>query len=162
MPVAPSFIIEPTGDRFQALIPPVIHGHPLGCHWPRTPDRWGFDKLVQVLVLGATYEKIADSNCSATALRRRRDEWIAAEMFTALEQSCWDADEKMLGLRLEDLAVDGCIAKAPCRGPWEDPRWTAGSRPRSALYWSTGTGSPGGGGCLYGFRQAAKATGGEV
>ncbi len=116
MPAVPSSIIEPIWDQFQVLIPPVIDDHPLGCHRPRTPDRLVFDKLVQVLVLGAAYEKIADSGCSATTIRRRRDEWIAAGVFTTLEQICLDAYEKMVGLHLEDLAVDGCITKAPCGG----------------------------------------------
>jgi hypothetical protein len=36
-----------------------------------------FDKLIQVLVFGCGYRRIADATCSATTLRRRRDEWIA-------------------------------------------------------------------------------------
>lgn len=109
-------IIEPIWHQFEALVPPVADEHPLGCHRPRVPDRVVFDKLVQVLVLGAAYEKIADSTCSATTIRRRRDEWIDADVFTVLEQLCLDAYDKMIGLRLENLAVDGCIVKAPCGG----------------------------------------------
>ena len=116
MPAVPSFIIEPIWDQFGALIPPVVDDHPLGCHRPRIPDRVVFDKLVQVLVLGAAYEKVADSSCSATTIRRRRDEWIAAGAFEELEQLCLDAYDKMVGLALEDLVVDGCITKAPCGG----------------------------------------------
>ena len=37
-----------------------------------------FERLVQVLVFGCGYERVADSVCSATTLRRRRDEWITA------------------------------------------------------------------------------------
>jgi len=33
-----------------------------------------FEKLVQVLVFGCAYERIADGTCSATTLRERRDE----------------------------------------------------------------------------------------
>jgi hypothetical protein len=33
---------------------------------------------VQVLVVGCAYWRIADEECSATTLRRRRDEWIEA------------------------------------------------------------------------------------
>lgn len=116
MPAVPSLIIEPIWHQFEALVPPVADEHPLGCHRPRVPDRVVFDKLVQVLVLGAAYEKIADSTCSATTIRRRRDEWIDAGVFTVLEQLCLDAYDKMIGLRLENLAVDGCIVKAPCGG----------------------------------------------
>lgn len=108
--------MEPIWVQFEALIPPVVDGHPLGCHRPRIADRIVFDKLVQVLVLGAAYAKIADSTCSATTIRTRRDEWITAGLFTELEQLCLDAYDKMIGLELEDLSVDGCIVKAPCGG----------------------------------------------
>lgn len=116
MPAVPSSIIEPIWAQFEALIPPVIDTHPLGCHRPRIPDRVIFDKLVQVLVLGAAYQKIADSTCSATTIRHRRDEWNDAGIFTELEQLCLDAYDRMIGLDLENLAVDGCIVKAPCGG----------------------------------------------
>ncbi len=75
-----------------------------------------FDKLIQVLVLGASYSKIADASCSATTIRTRRDEWITAGIFTALEQICLDAYDQIVGLELSDLTVDGCIVKAPCGG----------------------------------------------
>ena len=70
MPAVPSCIIEPVWDQFQALIPAVADDHPLGCHRPRIADRVVFDKLVQVLVLGAAYEKISETGCSATTIRR--------------------------------------------------------------------------------------------
>ena len=58
-----------------------------------------FDKLVQVLVLGASYEKIADSTCSATTIRDRRDEWIDAGVFDRLEQLCLEAYDRVVGAR---------------------------------------------------------------
>ncbi|GAB2860106.1 IS5-like element ISCgl6 family transposase [Yaniella soli] len=116
MPALPLFIMDPLWSQFEALIPPVMDDHPLGCHRPRIPDRVVFDKLVQVLVLGASYAKISDTTCSATTIRRRRDEWIAAEIFTALEQLCLEAYDRIVGLELENLCVDGCIVKAPCGG----------------------------------------------
>ncbi len=116
MPAVPSSIIEPIWYQFEALIPAVTDAHPLGCHRPRVADRIVFEKLVQVLVLGAAYAKIADSTCSSTTLRRRRDEWIRHGVFAALEQICLDAYNKMIGLELETLVVDGCIVKAPCGG----------------------------------------------
>lgn len=75
MPALPSFIIDPLWDQFSALLPEHVDDHPLGCHRPRIADRVVFDKLVQVLVLGAAYDRIADSGCSATTIRRRRDDW---------------------------------------------------------------------------------------
>jgi transposase len=116
VPAVPSSIIDPLWHQFEALIPLVIDEHPLGCHRPRVPDRVVFDKLIQVLVLGAAYVKIADSSCSATTIRRRRNEWIDAGVFTRLEQICLDSFDKMIGLDLANLSVDGCIVKAPCGG----------------------------------------------
>lgn len=116
MPAVPSCIIEPIWEQFHALLPEIVDTHPLGCHRPRVPDRIVFDKLVQVLVLGAAYGKIADTTCSATTIRRRRDEWISAGAFAELEQLCLEAYDRIVGLELGDVSVDGCIVKAPCGG----------------------------------------------
>lgn len=116
MPALPSFLIQPLWYQFEALIPPVEDHHPLGCHRPRITDRVVFDKLIQVLVLGASYEKISDTGCSATTIRRRRDAWIDAGIFTTLEQICLESYDRIVGLELDNLTVDGCIVKAPCGG----------------------------------------------
>jgi transposase len=116
VPAIPSWLLEPLWDQFAALLPERRVAHPLGCHRPRIPDRIVFDKLVQVLVLGASYEKIADSTCSATTIRDRRDEWIDAGVFDRLEQLCLEAYDRVVGLELGDISVDGCVVKAPCGG----------------------------------------------
>ena len=116
MPAIPSSIIEPIWDQFSALLPPHPVAHPLGCHRPRIPDRLVFDKLDQVLVFGCAYERIADATCSATTLRRRRDAWIDAGVMATLHDIVLAAYDRMIGLELADLAVDGCITKAPCGG----------------------------------------------
>lgn len=90
--------------------------HPLGCHRPRIPDRVVFDKRVQILVFGCAYDRIADASCSATTLRRRRDEWIAIGVRDTLQHLVLTAYDRMIGLDLGDVAVDGCITKAPCGG----------------------------------------------
>ena len=116
MPAIPSCIIDPIWDQFSELLPEKKVEHPLGCHNPRIPDRVVFDKLVQVLVFGCAYERIADESCSATTLRRRRDEWIACGVMRRLQQIVLDAYDWMIGLDLSDVAVDCCITKAPCGG----------------------------------------------
>jgi transposase len=116
VPALPFSVIEPLWHQFAALLPERDVVHPLGCHRPRIPDRVVFDKLVQVVVLGAAYERVADSGCSATTIRNRRDEWIEAGVFDALEQICLEAYDRIVGLELENLTVDGCIVKAPCGG----------------------------------------------
>jgi hypothetical protein len=45
-----------------------------------------FDKLIQVLRFGCSYQGIADSACSTTTLRDRRDEWIRLGIFSRLKQ----------------------------------------------------------------------------
>jgi hypothetical protein len=74
VPVVTSSVIDPIWNQFQALIPTAVDTHPYGGHRPRVADRVMFDKLVQVLVLGAAQAEIADGSCSATTIRRRRDE----------------------------------------------------------------------------------------
>jgi transposase len=116
VPAVPSSIIEPIWDQFAALLPTREAPHPLGCHRRRISDRIVFDKLVQVLVFGCAYVRIADVTCSATTLRRRRDEWIAAGVIEALHALALAAYDRMIGLALDDVAVDCCITKAPCGG----------------------------------------------
>jgi transposase len=103
----------------DALLParPVYdQAHPLGCHRQRIGDRVVFEKLLQVLRSGCSYEAIADSSCSATTIRGRRDEWIRAGLFARLKQIALDAYDRIVGLVLEEIIVDGCITKAPGGG----------------------------------------------
>jgi hypothetical protein len=58
--------LAPTASYPPTRLPPL-----------RVPDRAVFDKLLQVLVFGCGYRRIADATCSATTIRRRRDEWAA-------------------------------------------------------------------------------------
>jgi transposase len=113
-----SWLIEPLWDQFAALLPPrepFMPTHPWGCHRRRIPARIVFDKLVQVLRFGCSYQGIADTTCSATTIRDRRDEWITLGVFTALARIARDAYDRIVGLRLDHIAVDGCITKAPGR-----------------------------------------------
>lgn len=116
MPAVPSCILDPLREQFLALLPPHVDEHPLGCHRPRIDDAVILDKLIEALVFDAGYERIADADCSATTMRRRRDEWIRLGVFDRLRLACLDAYEQMIGLDLADLAVDGCTTKAPCGG----------------------------------------------
>ncbi len=116
MPAIPPYIIDPVWEQFSALLPERKVDHPLGCHRSRIPDRVVFEKLVQVLVFGCAYRRIADESCSATTLRDRRDEWIACAVIETLRQIALDAYDRFIGLELADVAVDGCITKAPCGG----------------------------------------------
>ena len=116
MPALEACIIDPLWDQFSVLLPAHQSTHPLGCHRPWIPDRIVFDKLVQMLVFGCAYRRIADTTCSATTLRRRRDAWIAAGIMERLRLLVLDAYDRLIGLELGDIAIDGCITKAPCGG----------------------------------------------
>jgi transposase len=121
VPAIPACILEPLWDQFATLLPTRPVHHPLGCHRQRLPDRIIFDKLIQVLVFGCGYRRIADHTCSATTLRRRRDEWIILGVADRLHRLALAAYDRMHGLDLEHLAVDGCITKAPCGGQVAGP-----------------------------------------
>jgi transposase len=116
VPALPSCILDPLREQFLGELPAHVDDHPLGCHRPRIDDAVVFDKLVEVLVYGAGYERIADSSCSASTMRRRRDEWIRLGVWDRLRLACLDAYDRLIGLDLEHLAVDGCTTKAPCGG----------------------------------------------
>ena len=117
MPALEPYIIEPIWEQFEALLPERgTTNHPLGCHRSRVPDRVVFGKLVEVLVFGCAYWRIADESCSESTLRRRRNEWIEDGLMERLREISLEAYDRLIGLELSDLAVDGCITKAPCGG----------------------------------------------
>src|ERR671910_3688644 len=116
VPALPPYLIEPIWQQFSALLPERKVDHPLGCHRPRIPDRVVFEKLVQVLVFGCAYHRIADEFCSATTLRDRRDEWIELGVIEQLREAVLEAYDRFIGLELSEVAVDCCITKAPCGG----------------------------------------------
>ena len=119
MPAIQSWLLEPLWDQFSALLPgrPVYDpSHPLGCHRPRVSDRLIFEKLIQVLRFGCSYAGIADCSCGATTIRERRDEWIKLGVFAELNRIARESYDRIVGLVLEDLIIDGCIAKAPGGG----------------------------------------------
>src|SRR3954463_3522665 len=84
VPAVPSCILDPLREEFLALIPARVDRHPLGCHRRRIEAPAGFAKGVAGLGFGCGYDRLADRSCSATTLRRRRDEWIAAGLFDRL------------------------------------------------------------------------------
>lgn len=116
MPALQPYIIEPLWQQFEALLPEREVGHPLGCHRPRIPDRLVFEKLIAVLVFGCAYWRIAEEGCSATTLRRRRDEWIEAGLMEEMEDIALRSYDRLIGLEMSDVSVDACITKAPRGG----------------------------------------------
>jgi transposase len=116
VPALPPYVIEPIWQQFSTLLPEREVDHPLGCHRPRIPERVVFEKLLQVMVFGCAYHRIADEECSATTLRDPRDEWIEIGAMDALREIVLEAYDRYIDLELSEVAVDCCITKAPCGG----------------------------------------------
>ena len=72
--------------------------------------------MLQLLRFGCSYEAIADTTCSATTIRSRRNKWIRLGVFAGLMQVVLDSYDRIVGLVLDQFAVDGSIAKAPGGG----------------------------------------------
>lgn len=125
MPVVPSCLLEPVWVEFRELTGgerPQFHpGHPLGCHRRRIPDRVVFEHVIDALVHGSGYERIATTGCSDRTIRRRLKDWAAAGTAERLHALALRAYDLIIGLELADVAVDGCLTKAPCGGERAGP-----------------------------------------
>jgi transposase len=119
VPALPVCLLEPLWEQFAALLPKrpdFSPAHPLGCHRRRIPDRVVFEHVIAALVHGSGYERIAGPGCSDVTIRRRLKEWAAAGLSERVHTLALRAYDQMIGLDLEDLAVDGCLTKAPGGG----------------------------------------------
>ncbi|MFF4764383.1 IS5 family transposase [Streptomyces sp. NPDC001292] len=119
MPVLPSCLLEPLWDQFAALLPArddYAPTHPLGCHRRRVPDRLVFEHIVQALVHGTGYERIASPGCSDRTIRRRIQLWSQMGISEQVHALALQAYDRMIGLELAEISVDGCITKAPSGG----------------------------------------------
>jgi hypothetical protein len=137
VPVIPSRLLEPLSDQFAACCPlgrstrrrtrsAIAACCPLGRSTRRRTrsaiagggSRPGsfFEKLLQVLRFGCPYAAIADASCSPTAIRGRPDEWIEAGIFARFKQIALDAYDRIAGLVLQEILVDGRVTKAPGGG----------------------------------------------
>jgi transposase len=61
-------------------------------------------------------ERLTGHKVSDTTMRLRRDEWIGAGVFRALQEEALAAYDKIVGLDFSDVSVDGSLAKTPCGG----------------------------------------------
>jgi len=80
------------------------------------PGRVVFEHVVAALVHGSGYERIATPGCSDRTIRRRLAAWAALGIAEALHAAALRAYDQIIGLELGDVAVDGCLTKAPCGG----------------------------------------------
>jgi transposase len=124
VPTIPSSLLEPVWVEFAAQLPErgeFDPDHPLGCHRRRIPDRVVFEHLVDALVHGSGYERIASPQCSDSTIRRRLKAWSAAGVAEQVHAVALAAYDRIIGLHLADIPADGCITKAPCGGDKTGP-----------------------------------------
>ncbi len=103
----------------KGLLPAREDNHPLGCHNPRKPDRVCFQGILIRLVTGCSWEtaeQLLNKEVSDTTLRARRDEWMKAGVFENLEAEALAAYDRVIGLDLSEVSVDGSQHKAPSGG----------------------------------------------
>ena len=112
-------VFDAVWTAIEPLVPPPTKTHPLGCHRPRVSDRLCFWGIVIRLVTGCSWtsvEAILEYRVSDTTLRTRRDEWVDAGVFDQLRAHALHAYDKIIGLDLSEVAIDGSLHKAPCGG----------------------------------------------
>jgi transposase len=101
------------------LVPVPVETHPLGCHRRRCSDRDCFEVMLVRLVTGCSWEdaeRLCGNKVSDTTVRERRDEWIAEGVFDAIAAQALGAYDRVIGLDLGDVALDGSLHKSPCGG----------------------------------------------
>jgi hypothetical protein len=69
------------------------------------------------LVTGCSWEdseRLCGGVVSDTTARERRDEWMKLGVFNAIANEAISGYDKVIGLDLCDVAVDGSLHKSPC------------------------------------------------
>lgn len=130
-------VVDALWRTIEALLPERADAHPLGCHRPRVSDRVCFRGILIRLTTGSSWvdiEAILDHEVSDTTLRARRNEWIEAGVFDRLEAEARAAFDRIIGLDLSEVALDGSLHKAPYGGEGTGPNPT--DRGKCGWKWS--------------------------
>jgi len=132
-------VVDAIWASFAAYLPERAEPeHPLGCHRPRISDRDCFEAILFRLVTGCSWDVAGRlGKGSETTLRRRRDEWVAVGAFEHLVEEAIGAFDKVIGLDLSDVSVDGSLHKAPMGGEGTGPNPT--DRGKTGWKWSVAT-----------------------
>jgi transposase len=130
-------------DAIWSAVAPLIpvhrpRPHPLGCHRRRIVNRVCFEGILRRLVTGCSWDVAGRiSGAGETTLRRRRDAWIAAGVFERVRDEALAGYDRIVGLDLSDVAVDGSQHKAPFGGEGTGPNPT--DRGKCGWKWSIAT-----------------------
>ena len=89
------------------LPPPPVDEHPLGCHRPRIDDKTCFTGILIRLVVGCSWVDAGRLvGVGQATLRRRRDAWIAAQVFDRLADEAIAAYDRICELDLSEVLID--------------------------------------------------------
>ena len=130
-------VVDAVFAAVEPLLPVREVVHPLGRHRKRIPDRLCFRGMLIRLVTGASWEdteRLLEHQVSDTTLRSRRDEWIAAGVFDQLRDRALAAYDRIIGLNLAEVCIDGSNHKARCGGPGTGPN--PADRGKTGYKWS--------------------------
>ena len=133
-------IVDAVWETIAPILPRPVDNHPKRGHRPRIEDRIIFHGILVREATGCSWvdaEALIDWAASDTTMRGRRDEWIAAGVFAELFEHALAAYDRIIGLDLTEVAVDGSLHKAPCGGQGTGPNPT--DRGRSGHKWSVAT-----------------------
>lgn len=132
-------VVEAVWQAVEPLIPQRPKpAHPLGCHRQRISDRECFRGILVRLVTGCSWDVAAKlSSAGETTLRNRRSEWVEAGMFDALAEEAMAGWDRIVGLDLSEVAIDGSVHKAPFGGEGTGPNPT--DRGKRGWKWSIAT-----------------------
>ena len=119
----------------------AVDDHPLGCHRHRIPDRDCFEAILFRLVTGCSWDVAGRlGKGGETTLRARRDEWVRRDLRRFRRRGTLGFD-KVIGLDLSEVAVDGSMHKAPSGG--EGTGRSPVDRGKTGWKWSVATDTKG-------------------
>jgi transposase len=132
-------VVDVIWEAVAPLIPVHVPvEHPLGCHRRRIADRICFEGILRRLVTGCSWDVAGRiSGAGETTLRRRRDEWTAAGVFEQLRVEALAGYDRIIGIDMSEVAIDGSQHKAPFGGEGTGPNPT--DRGKSGWKWSLAT-----------------------
>ncbi len=115
-------VVDAVWAAVEPRLAKVVDEHPLGVPSPAAQRSDRFEAILFRLVTGCSWDVAGRlGRGSETTLRRRRDEWLAAGVFDGLVDESLERYDRIIGLDLSDVAIDGSQHKAPFGGEGTGP-----------------------------------------
>jgi transposase len=132
-------VVDAVWSAVEPLLPsPPPDTHPLGCHRRRISDRACFEAILFRLVTGCSWDVAGRlGRGGETTLRNRCATWTDAGVFDAIVEEAICGYDRIIGLDLGEVAIDGSLHKAPCGG--EGSGKSPVDRGKSGWKWSIAT-----------------------